>query len=330
MDFTHSYCTQEQSKLKQALLKHKLSHHADALVALNELGWQKIFKHGDFNRWADALNGLPDISISEVSFSDIVSVGADVLSGNEEQQVKQCLQKLCPWRKGPFDILGVHIDTEWHSDWKWNRVIKHIAPLEGRKILDIGCGSGYHLWRMLEHNAQLVVGIDPSPLFSFHFSTVKRYVPEVPVFLIPTGIDEMPQDMQSFDTVFSMGILYHRKEPLDHLFKLKSLLNNGGELVLETLVIDGDEQTCLVPESRYAKMKNVWFIPSVAMLELWLRRAGFKNIRCVDLNVTSLEEQRSTAWMGFESLVDFLDPSDNSKTVEGYPAPKRAVILANS
>ncbi len=86
----------------------------------------------------------------------------------------------------------------------------------------------------------------------------------------------------------------------------------------------------LVPDDRYAKMRNVWFIPSVPTLLQWMQRIGFQNCRLVDENITSIEEQRSTEWMLFESLKDFLDADDHSKTVEGYPAPRRAVIIANA
>ncbi len=47
-----------------------------------------------------------------------------------------------------------------------------------------------------------------------------------------------------------------------------------------------------------------------------------------DVCVTTTEEQRRTEWMVTESLADFLDPNDRSKTVEGYPAPQRAVLIA--
>jgi tRNA (mo5U34)-methyltransferase len=50
----------------------------------------------------------------------------------------------------------------------------------------------------------------------------------------------------------------------------------------------------------------------------------------VDISTTSIEEQRSTDWMTFESLEDFLDPNDHSKTIEGHPAPTRAVFLAEA
>ena len=322
------YIKYEQKSLAKVWLDFDVENHQKQIVELYNNGWQKICDHGDFKPWANALEVLPTEKPQTFSYADTVSVGSETETQLAQDDVEQALQQLCPWRKGPFQVFGVNIDTEWRSDWKWNRVSPHISSLQGRKVLDIGCGSGYHLWRMLEAGAELALGIDTSALFAFHFATIKRYQPNAHAFFLPTGIDEMPEKMHSFDTVFSMGILYHRKEPLNHLMRIKDLLRDGGEMVLETLVVEGDAQTCLMPKARYAKMRNVWFIPSVAMLTLWLERLGFKDIRCVDVNITSVDEQRVTNWMQFESLADYLDPNDSSKTIEGYSAPCRATLVA--
>ena len=158
---------------------------------------------------------------------------------------------------------------------------------------------------------------------------MKRYLQELPVWHLPFALEELPGRLEGFETVFSMGVLYHRRSPIDHLLQLKAQLCDGGELVLETLVIDGDDHQVLVPGERYGKMRNVWFIPSSAALVGWLRKCGFENIRVVDESTTTLQEQRRTDWMRNESLADFLDPEDASKTIEGYPAPKRTIIIAN-
>ena len=47
----------------------------------------------------------------------------------------------------------------------------------------------------------------------------------------------------------------------------------------------------------------------------------------MDINKTTVEEQRSTDWMTFESLADFLDPNDANKNVEGHPAPLRDIFI---
>ena len=286
--------------------------------------------HGDYAKWSKIVDFLPDLQADEIDLKSAVkSDRTSPLSTGEKQRIIHHLKQLMPWRKGPYHLFGIHVDCEWRSDFKWDRVLPHLAPLQGRTILDVGCGSGYHMWRMVGEGAKMVVGIDPTELFLCQFEAVRKLLNnDRRANLIPLGIEQM-QPLAAFDTVFSMGVLYHRKSPLDHLSQLKNQLVKGGELVLETLVVDGDVNTVLVPADRYAKMKNVYFIPSVAALINWLEKVGFTNVRCVDVATTTLEEQRKTDWLENESLIDFLDPNDHSKTIEGYQAPKRAVILAN-
>jgi tRNA (mo5U34)-methyltransferase len=181
---------------------------------------------------------------------------------------------------------------------------------------------------MAGEGAKLVVGVDPTPMFICQFFAMKNFIRDPRAWVLPLGIEDVPETPEAFDTVFSMGVLYHRKSPGEHIEQLKSFLRPGGELVLETLVVDGPEGHVLIPEERYAKMRNVWSIPSIPALENWLRDAGLEHVRTVDVTATTIMEQRSTEWMTFESLPDFLDPADPAKTVEGYPAPKRAVVVA--
>jgi tRNA (mo5U34)-methyltransferase len=280
-------------------------------------------RHGNLPKWEEVLETLPPAPINQTEIQTEVRV-----DGPETDGLEELLKKLHPWRKGPYFVNGIHIDTEWRSDWKWDRVLPHLSPLEGRTILDVGCGNGYHCWRMVGEGAKLVVGIDPSPLFVCQFFAMKNFIQDSRVWVLPLGIEDLPEAPGAFDTVFSMGVLYHRKDPLEHIEQLKSFLRPGGELVLETLVVDGPEGHVLVPDGRYAKMRNVWNIPSVQTLESWLKNCGLQDVRTVDVTTTSTAEQRATDWMTFESLPDFLDPADPAKTVEGHPAPKRAVVVA--
>lgn len=281
--------------------------------------------HGDLERWQSALDALPDLTPRRVELADSFTLETEC-DAQTVDQLRSALMGLSPWRKGPFNVFGVHIDTEWRSDWKWSRVSPHLN-LKGKRVLDVGCGNGYYQWRMLGAGADSVIGVDPNWLFFCQFQAMQRYMPQLPAWHLPFALEDLPPNLEGFDTVFSMGVLYHRKSPIDHLLALKDCLVKGGELVMETLVIPGDVQQVLVPEDRYAQMRNVWFLPSVPALELWMRRAGFTDVRCVDVSTTTVEEQRSTEWMRYQSLGNFLDPDDHSKTVEGLPAPMRAVIV---
>ncbi len=285
-----------------------------------------IQKHGDLKRWLAVVESLPKLAATEVKLNS----ASITVKGNEPSEtLKQQLLALSPWRKGPFHIHGIDINTEWRSDWKWERLRPHIQSLQGRRVLDVGCGNGYHVWRMLGAGAEMVIGIDPSPLFIMQFNAIKHFIGDCDAYVLPVGIEAVPNNLHAFDTVFSMGVLYHRRSAIDHLMQLKSCMKSGAELVLETLVIEGDEQRVLVPQDRYAKMRNVWFIPSSAAMILWMQRCGFKHVRCVDESNTSVEEQRSTEWMTYNSLATFLDEKDHRLTIEGYPAPRRAIFIAS-
>jgi tRNA (mo5U34)-methyltransferase len=305
------------------------------------LQWQQAVElapHGDWPRWRQALDSLPALGPGRVALDDgaLWLRPAEALTDAATAHLRSALMELHPWRKGPYRIDSLRVDTEWRSDWKWGRLAPHIDDLAGRLVLDVGCGNGYHAWRAALGGARFVVGIDPTAVFLAQFLAIRELLGQLDqslarrVHLQPIGIEALPGGLRRFDTVFSMGVLYHRRAMLEHLVELREALRPGGQLVLETLVIQREGQAVLVPEGRYAKMRNVWFIPSPGLLETCLRRAGFTNVTTVDITITGCEEQRSTAWMTFESLADFLDPADSGLTIEGHPAPRRAIAVASA
>jgi len=300
--------------------------HPQLRTALEQFYQQK--KHGRTPEWDAALNAMPQLSDPQYSFtSNSVTVNKPTSLTIDTQAYTEQLKAFMPWRKGPWNLLGVDIDTEWHSDWKWQRIAPHISPLAGRKVLDIGTGNGYFLYRMLGAGASLALGIDPTRIFLYQFHAAQRLLPANGAHLLPLRSEHLPA-FGCFDTVFCLGVLYHRRSPIDHIQELLSYLRPGGELVLETLVVAGGVDTILVPEGRYAKMSNVWFLPSTQALEVMLRKLGLENVRTVDVNQTSTDEQRATPWMTFHSLADFLDPNDPNLSAEGHPAPLRATLVA--
>lgn len=288
-------------------------------------------RHGDLANWLDIVNSLPDLQSNVQTLNrDTVSFGSkNSVTTKQRQRLHEGLFALKPWRKGPYQIFDTFIDTEWRSDWKWQRVSPYIKSLKGRTVLDIGCGTGYHGWRMLGDGANYVLGIDPSMRFLVQYMAIQKYANNLKFDFLPIGIEDMPSDMPLFDTVFSMGVLYHRRNPLNHIIELSNLTKPGGEVILETLIIDEIDGGILTPEERYAQMRNVWSITTVDKTIELMRQVGLKNVRCADQNITSLDEQRRTEWMQFHSLKEFLDPEDTSKTIEGYPAPKRGLFLAD-
>ena len=305
---------------------HLEQFHGQLRQALKQHYEQK--SHGRSGAWDTALESMPQLDDAHYSFTtQSVSVAKPETLELDPQAYRQQLMAFMPWRKGPWNLLDVEIDTEWHSDWKWQRIAPHISSLKGRQVLDIGSGNGYFLYRMLGAGASLALGIDPTRIFLYQFHAVKRLLPTNGAHLLPLRSEHLPA-FGSFDTVFCLGVLYHRRSPIDHIQELMSYLRPGGELVLETLVVPGDINTILVPPGRYASMSNVWFLPSTEALENILRKLGLRDVRTVDVNQTTTKEQKATPWMTFHSLADFLHPQDSNLSAEGHPAPLRATLVA--
>ena len=288
-------------------------------------------KHGNFNQWQKILDSLPKITPSEIDLEqDAPVIGNKLDCANENRAVlEENLKKLNPWRKGPFKLFGIQIDSEWRSDLKWSRIVSHLE-LKDKIVLDIGSSNGYYALRMQALGAKLILGVDPSWRFVFQYLCLQKYlIKEQRAFILPFALEDLHKSLKGLDVIFSMGVLYHRKQPKIHLKYIFDILNEQGQLILETLIIENQDTELLIPNDRYANMPNVWIIPSFALLESWLTETGFKNIKLIDKTQTTIEEQRQTEWSTGYSLADALDSEDQNQTIEGYPAPLRAVIFAN-
>ncbi len=307
----------------------KTSPLAHWLESVPQLAETKIEKHGDTPRWLEALSQLPSLTPDSLDLSaPCLRIGEKTqIDDDQRQTISETLMAFHPWRKGPFCPFGIHLDTEWRSDWKWARLEEKIN-LKGKQILDVGSGNGYYGWRMLGAGAERVIAIDPTISYVMQYAAMRHFIGEQPMHVLPLKLEELPAGNEAFDTVFSMGVIYHRKDHMEHIEQLMSHLKPGGELILEGLVIEGGPGDVLHPGKRYAKMKNVHTLPSPDTMMGWLSDAGLSNVELIDVSPTTVEEQRRTDWMHFHSLADYLDPNDPTKTIEGFPAPIRAVISA--
>ena len=305
----------------------KLSGLCNQFIELSKRSFS--VNNGNIPRWENAISEIQSQNSGSLNY---VAPYLHINSINiNTSSLEQSLKQLMPWRKGPYQISNLQLDSEWRGDMKWDRLAPHIQPLKGKTVLDVGSGNGYFTYKMVMAGAQLALGIEPFLLFNYQFQAIRTLINNPPnAFVLPLRLEDMP-DESVFDTVFSMGVLYHQKDHMAHLFKLKNMLIEGGELVLETLIIDTKDGNQIIPEDRYARMRNVWCLPSTETLNTWLTKAGFNNIQLVDVNQTTSEEQRATHWIGdnTQSLKDFLDPNDANLTIEGLPAPKRAIFICS-
>ena len=266
-----------------------------------------------------AIDSLDDVEAS-IELSDVVSISAKL----DEKKIYDTAKLLMPWRKGPFKIGETFIDTEWKSNIKYNLLRKHFN-LKDKRVADIGCNNGYYMFRMLEDEPKLLVGFDPSPVYKTQFDFINHFVKSEIVYEL-LGVEHVEFYEEKFDTIFCLGVLYHRSDPVAMMKQLYKGLDKQGEVILDTFYIDGEEEMALCPESSYSKIPNIYFVPTIKALKNWCLRAGFVSFEVLETNITDEGEQRKTEWIEGQSLEDFLDPEDKTKTVEGYPAPQRVYV----
>ncbi|HIP14009.1 MAG TPA: tRNA 5-methoxyuridine(34)/uridine 5-oxyacetic acid(34) synthase CmoB [Sulfurimonas autotrophica] len=255
-----------------------------------------------------------------VAFCDTIKISGEL----DEEYIYKTAKMLMPWRKGPFQIGNTFIESEWKSHIKYNLLRPHF-DLKDKRVADIGCNNGYYMFRMQEDEPKLLVGFDPSPLYKTQFDFINHFVKSDIVYEL-LGVEHLPIYDEKFDIIFCLGVLYHRSDPVAMLKALYRGLDKKGEVILDTFYIDGDEEMALCPETTYSKIPNIYFVPTVKALKNWCLRAGFDDFEVLEKSITDINEQRKTEWIEGESLEDFLDPNDSSKTVEGYPAPKRVYV----
>lgn len=270
----------------------------------------------------EILDQLPSCK-AKLTLGDVVKVQGD-LDAKQVERIKEAAWQMRPWRKGPFDLFGIYIDSEWKSFMKYN-LLEPFFDLEGKDVADVGCNNGYYMFRFLSKKPKSITGFDPSPLFKTQFDLINRFVQSDIIYEL-LGVEHLPYYPKKFDTIFCLGVIYHRSDPIAMLKGLKKALKKGGEVYLDTFYIEGDEPVALCPEPTYSKIKNVHFVPTVAALRNWAKKAGFEGFEVLARSVTTPQEQRKTEWILGESLEDFLDPNDPAKTIEGYEAPKRVYV----
>jgi len=284
------------------------------------LTWKNILPY------QEAIKNLPQYEDVEVSLGDRVSMTIPNLGIADIEQIEETALLMKPWRKGPFQINDLFIDSEWQSQIKYN-LLEPYFDLKDKVVGDIGCNNGYYLFRMLTHEPKKLIGFDPSAIYYSQFQFMNHFVKSDIVYEL-LGVEHVEFYEHKFDTLFCLGVLYHRSDPVAMLKSLFKGLNKGGELILDTFMIDGEGEMCLTPKDRYSKIPNIYFVPTVNALINWCTRAGFESVEVLETMVTESNEQRKTKWIDTQSLEDFLDPNDETKTVEGYPAPKRVYIKA--
>ena len=300
-----------------------------AVVKETRKAWNFIQRSPHWNKIRRDLKQLAEsgrvASISSDLLDDVIKATLPD-QANYDDLTKLC-HSLISWRTGPFQFGSLSIDTEWRSHMKWSRVLPLIPQRPGMRMADVGCSNGYFMYKLSTLKPDVTVGFDPIERCWLQFALVQSILKVPNLAFVPMGILSLDAFREFFDFILCMGVLYHQRDHALAVKRLYEATRAGGHVLLESLVVPSAEPLVITPPDRYAKMRNAWTIPSANHLQELFQRTGFKDVAIHSFGPLSTSEQRRTTLAPFESLADFLDPADHSKTIEGHPAPHTAAVI---
>ena len=164
--------------------------------------------------------------------------------------------------------------------------------LSGKKVLDIGCGSGGAVFHILEkHNAEEVVGFDVEPLVIEQAKTValERGLSEKALFksIMPGQLDV---DDSSFDVIFSKEAFIHIPNKIQLMTDIHRVLKLGGYLAVGDWMRNDDNPPSLQMQEYIAAEGLDYYMCSLDKYREILESTGFKIISMNDRNKWYLEK----------------------------------------
>jgi tRNA (mo5U34)-methyltransferase len=103
----------------------------------------------------------------------------------------------------------------------------------GLRVLDIGCRDGFFSFAMESRGAD-VVGVDYAPSDTTGFEIAAKILDSKVEYIVENVYDLDPQKYGRFDVVLFLGVLYHLRNPLLALDRIRQMLNPDGLLFVES------------------------------------------------------------------------------------------------
>jgi len=108
---------------------------------------------------------------------------------------------------------------------EWEKFREHLPALQGKRVLDLGCGYGWHCQFALEQGASEVIGLDLSEKM---LSKAKALTSNKNISYVRSAIEDFDAPPHSFDVIFSSLALHYIKDLGAVFSKVKKLLVSGG------------------------------------------------------------------------------------------------------
>ena len=142
---------------------------------------------------------------------DTLEIDTDINSGSYEDLVK---------KEAGF------LKKRHHNRKLYYDAIRHAVSVEGKKVLEVGCGPGHHLAMIRDNGARSVFGVD------FDKTAAKYAQEKYNLHVAKTPLEVLPD--QEYEIIFLHQVVEHVTDPYFFCRQLNRLLSPGGKIVIST------------------------------------------------------------------------------------------------
>ena len=213
-------------------------------------------------KWINLLSEMPILQDTNIDLFSGVHVKGNS-NNSDEEVIESLLLQFLPWRKGPFKVNNIIVDSEWRSNLKWDRFLELDLDLKDKNILDVGSGNGYYAFRMLGQGAKAIFCLEPNLMHFSQFLAINHFIKTNKIRMLPERLEILEMKSTFFDIVFSMGLLYHQRDVSAHLNSLRNRMTDIGQLVVETIIAPKEYGDYLKPIGPYAVSYTHLTLPTI-------------------------------------------------------------------
>ena len=165
-----------------------------------------------------------------------------------------------------YDILNPYL----YTDTMRNEIVSKIKIGPDLRVLDVGCGTGYTTFRVLNlTDVCEVVGLDMNPV-QLNKAVKNLHSKKAKLSISRGDAENLPFVEESFDTVISIGAIEYFPDSEKVLKELARVTNPNGKVI-----VGGPESGWF---SKFA-LNRVFYTPSAEEMEKIFRRAGLVQVK---------------------------------------------------
>jgi ubiquinone/menaquinone biosynthesis C-methylase UbiE len=168
------------------------------------------------------------------------------------------------------NIVGLEIDD---SDFMLQSLLRNLGNLNGKVILDAGCGKGKFVRALSRHGAAHVIGIDPTPSYLQTGQGLKDQARSETTHFTCGSLTCLPLAPGTVDAIICCEVIEHIPKAEDAFVEMHRVLKPGGLVLIIDKQVHALHTRFFIPVRLWKwlqEKRGAWMYPANSLFrEIW-------------------------------------------------------------